>query len=159
MFCRDKDFVPASGSPGEIRGSTTSIPEIAVRFHAGKVRLALFIYYFFFYSDCIFFFFAEDRGFGETEMQQWFNSDIGLGNKWRLRKQLSLNQILGLFLWEGRSLTWSGCQLSLECGFFHCGGVLGGTGAGPNQSVDLPELYLVLHSGCHFGNSMNLSGL
>ena len=56
MFCRDKDFVPASGSPGEIRGSTTSIPEIAVRFHAGKVRLALFIYYFFFYSDCIFFF-------------------------------------------------------------------------------------------------------
>lgn len=46
MFCRDTDFV--SGSPGEIRGSATSILEVAVRFHTGKVRLALFIYLFIF---------------------------------------------------------------------------------------------------------------
>lgn len=47
----------------------------------------------------------------------------------------------------------------LSVGSFTVVGSCGGTGAGPNQSVDLPELYLVLHSGCHFGNSMNLSGL
>ena len=84
MFCRDKDCIPVSGSPGGIRDTATSIPEIAVRFHAGEVGLALFIYYFFFYSDCIFFFPSEDRGFCEIEMQQWFNSDASLGNKWRL---------------------------------------------------------------------------
>lgn len=58
MFCRDKDFIPVSGSPGGIRDNATSIPEFAMRFHAGEVGLALFISYLFFYSDCIFFFFA-----------------------------------------------------------------------------------------------------
>lgn len=57
MFCRDKDFIPVSGSPGGIRDNATSIPEIAMRFHAGEVGLALFISYLFSYSDCIFFFF------------------------------------------------------------------------------------------------------
>ena len=51
MFCRDKDFIPVSGSPGGIRDNATSIPEIAMRFHAGEVGLALFISYLFFYSD------------------------------------------------------------------------------------------------------------
>ena len=63
MFCRDKDFIPVSGSPGGIRDTATSIPEIAVRFHAGEVGLALFIYYFFFYSDCIFFFPLKTEAF------------------------------------------------------------------------------------------------
>ena len=58
VFCRDKDFIPVSGSPGGIRDNATSIPEIAMRFHAGEVGLALFISYLFFYSDCIFFFFS-----------------------------------------------------------------------------------------------------
>lgn len=53
MFCRDEDFIPISGLPGGLRDTATSIPEIAMRFHTGKVGLALFIYYFFFYSDCI----------------------------------------------------------------------------------------------------------
>lgn len=87
MFCRDKDFVLVSGSPGEIRGSTTSIPEIAVRFHVGKVRLALFIYYFFFYSDCIFFFFFcwRQRLWWDWNAA-WFSSNIGLGNKWKTQE-------------------------------------------------------------------------
>ena len=89
MFCRDKDFIPVSGSPGVLRDTATSIPEIAMRFHTGKVGLALFIYYFFFYSDCIFSPSSEDRGFREIEMQQRFNSDNSLGNKWRLRYQLT----------------------------------------------------------------------
>ena len=63
MFCRDKDCIPVSGSPGGIRDTATFIPEIAVRFHAGEVGLALFIYYFFFYSDFIFFFPLKTEAF------------------------------------------------------------------------------------------------
>lgn len=90
---------------------------------------------FFFCTYCIFFLTPKDRGFGETEMPQWFSSDIGLGNELRLRYQMNSSQILGFFGKVDSSL----CQYAnshLSVGSFLGAVACGGIGTDPNELVD-----------------------
>lgn len=91
-------------------------------------------------------------------MQQWFNSDDSLGNKWRLRDQLSSSW--GCFF--GKEDLSLGQEVSSHLSV----GPLTEVG-GPCEAPQLtliyqwviPEFLLISHSGCHFGKYVNPSGL